>query len=123
MIPQSPANNREVWRELEEYSRDLVAKGKELYIVAGVKGKDGAIAEGKIIVPEYTWKAILVLDKGNVENIFAVLIPNNDSVARTDWQDYLVSVNELEIFTGYDFFSKLPVNIQNQFESQVYKTD
>ena len=35
MIPQSPSNNREVWRELEEYSRDLVFQGKELYIIAG----------------------------------------------------------------------------------------
>ena len=39
MIPQSPANNREVWRELEEYSRYLVSKGKELYIVAGGEGQ------------------------------------------------------------------------------------
>ena len=117
MIPQSPGNNSEVWRELEEYSRDLLAEEKELYILAGLKGKDGTIAEGRIFVPQYTWKAILVLDKSSVENIFAVLIPNNDSVANTDWQDYLVSVDEVEIFTGYDFFSKLTVNIQNQVES------
>ena len=46
MIPQSPANNREVWWELEEYSRDLVSQGKELYIVAGGEGKEKAIALG-----------------------------------------------------------------------------
>ena len=123
IIPQSPANNREVWRGLEEYSRDLVANGKELYIVAGGQGKKGAIAGKKIIVPKYTWKVILVLDRGNVENTIAVLIPNNNSVARTDWQDYLTSVDEIEKITGYDFFAKIPAKTQKQFESKIYQNN
>ena len=121
MIPQAPENNREVWRELEEYSRDLVSQGKELYIVAGGEGKDKAvsfagsrseIADGRVIVPEYTWKVILVLDNGNIENTIAVRMPNNDTVARTDWTDYIVSVDEIEKATGYDLFSVVPNSIQ-----------
>lgn len=123
MIPQSPANNRQVWRELEEYSRNLVKQGKELYIVAGVKGKDGAIAEGNIIVPQYTWKVILVLEQGNVENMIGVLIPNNESVVNRDWQDYLVSIDRIEILTGYDFFSDISVNIQEKLESKKYQNN
>lgn len=119
MIPQAPENNREVWRELEEYSRDLVDRGKELYIVAGGEGKDKAIADGKVIVPKYTWKVILVLDNGNIENTIAVRIPNNDTVARTDWQDYIVSVDEIEKKTGYDFFNPLDKDIQRKIESKV----
>ncbi len=122
IIPQSPANNREVWRELEEYSRDLVSQGKELYIVAGGEGKEKAITDGQIIVPKYTWKVILVLDKSdNAENTIAVLIPNNEQVAGTDWQDYLVSVDKIEAMTRYDFFSEISVNVQNKIESQIYE--
>ncbi len=121
MIPQSPANNREVWRELEEYSRELVSQGKELYIVAGGEGKEKAIADGKVTVPKYTWKVILVLDNGNIENTIAVRIPNNDAVARTDWRDYIVSVDEIEQKTGLDFFSAVPKSIQNKIEAKAYK--
>ena len=121
MMPQSPANNREVWRELEEYSRDLVSQGKELYIVAGGEGKEKAIADGQVTVPKYTWKVILVLDNGNIENTIAVRMPNNDTVARTDWQDYIVSVDEIEKKTGYDFFSTVPKSIQTKIEAKAYK--
>jgi hypothetical protein len=34
MVPQAAANNREVWAELEKYSRKLAGEGKTLYIVA-----------------------------------------------------------------------------------------
>ena len=121
MMPQSPANNREVWRELEEYSRELVSQGKELYIVAGGYGKDKAIADGQVTVPKYTWKVILVLDNGNVEETIAVRMPNDQSVARTDWKDYIVSVDEVEKKTGYDFFSLLDKGIQRKIEKKVYK--
>ncbi len=121
MIPQSAANNREVWRELEEYSRNLVDRGKQLYIVAGGEGKEKAIALGKVTVPKYTWKVILVLDKlGNVENTIAVRIPNSQEVARTDWKDYIVSVDEIEKKTGYNFFNTLPNEIQRKIEKQDY---
>ncbi len=121
MIPQSPSNNREVWRELETYSRDLVSQGKELYIVAGGEGKEKSIADGKVTVPKYTWKVILVSGNGNVENTIAVRIPNTEEVARTDWTDYLVSVDEVEKKTGYDFFSNLDRDIQQKIEGKVYK--
>lgn len=120
MIPQSPANNREVWRELEEYSRDLVSQGKELYIVAGGQDRAKKIAKGKIIVPKYTWKVILILDRPGAAvdpqtSTIAVWIPNSEQVARSNWQDYIVSVDEVEKRTGYNFFSV----ISNQLEKEI----
>lgn len=121
MIPQSPANNREIWRELEEHSRKLVKEGKELYIVAGGEGTAKTIANGKVNVPKYTWKVILVLDKPGAEvtentTTIAVRVPNSQEVARTDWEDYKVSVDEIEKRTGYNFFSLIPRQIQKQIE-------
>ncbi|MEC4805973.1 MAG: DNA/RNA non-specific endonuclease [Jaaginema sp. PMC 1079.18] len=123
MIPQAPANNREVWRELEEYSRDLVADGKTLYIIAGGVGQKGAIAKNKVTVPESTWKILVVLDSDSAPitaqtRVIAVNMPNNDSVKRTDWQDYIVSVDEIESLTGYDFLSDVPTNIQETVEQK-----
>jgi endonuclease G len=120
MIPQSPANNREVWQELEQYCRELAHQGKELYIVAGGQGKKTTIAEGKIRVPEYTWKVILVLEPSlevtpNTPT-FAVWMPNSEAVANTDWRDYLVSIDEVEKQTGYNFFSTIPKKIQKSIE-------
>ena len=123
MIPQSPPNNREVWRELEEYSRDSVTQGKELYIYAGGFGKQKAIANGKVIVPKSNWKVILILDKpgGKPIKTIGFWIPNDNSVTRTDWQDYIVSVDKIEKRTGYNFFFLVPNSIQNKIESKVYK--
>ncbi|MEO1004892.1 MAG: DNA/RNA non-specific endonuclease [Cyanobacteria bacterium J06638_38] len=126
MIPQSPSNNREVWRELEEYSRDLVAQGKELYVVAGGNGIAEKIAQSKIVVPEYTWKVILILDRPSEEltidntETLAVWIPNTEEVLNTDWQDYIVSVDEVEKKTGYNFFAVVPQKLQRQLELTYY---
>ena len=48
-------------------------------------------------------------------------IPNSQEVARTDWTDYIVTVDEVEQNTGYDFFSTLEQDIQEKIEAQVYK--
>jgi endonuclease G len=126
MIPQAPANNREVWRELEEYGRKLAEEGKELYIIAGGVGVKG-ILKSKVSIPEKTWKIITVLEspklgingvKANTRTI-AVMIPNSNEVAGTNWQNYRVSIDEVEAATGYDFLSNVPTEIQDKIESKV----
>jgi endonuclease G len=122
IIPQSPANNREVWRELEEYSRELVFQGKELQIIAGGEGNLGTIADGYVTIPRDTWKVILITDNGVVDGnsyAIAVRIPNTESVANTDWRDYQVSVDVIEAATGYDFFSEVPIAEQQRIESEI----
>ena len=127
MIPQSPSNNREVWRELEEYSRDLVDQGKELYLVAGGNGIAQKIAQSKVVVPKYTWKVILILEKPNARittqnaKTLAVWIPNSQRVRNTSWQDYIVSVDEVEKRTGYNFFAQIAQGLQSQIEQNYYR--
>ncbi|NET61105.1 MAG: DNA/RNA non-specific endonuclease [Symploca sp. SIO2E6] len=120
MMPQSPSNNREVWRELENYERELVELGNEaVYIVAGPLGNAGTIKNG-VVIPESTWKVILVVGAdGTPTETIAVNIPNNESVKHTDWQDYLTTVDEIEALTGYDFFEELPDEIETVLESRV----
>ncbi len=135
MIPQAPSNNRETWRFLEEYCRDLVDAGNELYIVAGGYGQGGTgsnggvtstIANGNVVVPSNTWKVILVLPNGSNDlrrittdtRVIAVDMPNAQSIAN-DWGQYRVSVDALEQATGLDFFSRLATGVQATLEAKV----
>ena len=126
IIPQSRSNNREVWRELEEYSRDLAFKGQQLYIVAGGSGRAEKIAKSKITVPKFTWKAILILQQPDHEPTadntatLAVWMPNTEEVRNTDWQDYIISVDRLEKKTGYNFFDRLDKQLQKAIEKPSY---
>ncbi len=125
IIPQSPDNNRETWRELEVYSRELVQQGNELYIMAGWYRKKGSIAEGKVTIPSRIWKIIVVLKSGSGvrgvnknTRVIAVDMPNSNRI-RSDWKAYRVSVDQIETATGYDFLSKVPKEIQDVIESRV----
>ena len=57
--------------------------------------------------------------RSGVLRTIAVQMPNNESVANTDWRDYRVSVDEIEAATGYDFLSNFPQDIQVKIESRV----
>jgi endonuclease G, mitochondrial len=134
IFPQAPDNNRGPWAQLESYCRDLVAQGKELYIVAGgageggegEKGEKGAIAKGKISVPASTWKVIVVSDRpgsglaGITERnrVIAVIMPNKQGIEATNWREYRRSVDQVEELTGYDLFSNIPEPIQNAIEAR-----
>jgi endonuclease G, mitochondrial len=136
IIPQSPDNNREVWRELEEYSRQLVRSGKELFIISGGHGQGGigekgpkaTVGRGKVVVPALTWKVILVLDKPNsgVEGVskntrtIAVVVPNQQGIKFNPWRQYLTSVQEVEKLTGYKFFTNVPADIRSAITMGVY---
>ncbi len=127
-MPQSPRNNQQTWKNLEDYSRTLVNAGYELHIVAGVAGRGGegrngyrnTIDGGNIEVPSSVWKVILVQPNGtndasrvnNNTRIIAVNIPNNESIS-TSWGSYRTSVNSIESLTGLDLFK----NISNTYES------
>lgn len=126
MMPQTPDNNRNTWGNLEDYCRELVSLGKELYIIAGPFGSQGEPLKGKVTVPKSTWKIVVVLDNpgsgldGITANtrVIAVNIPNQEEI-NNDWRAYKVSIDELEKLTGYDFLSNVSPNIQEVLESKV----
>ena len=127
IVPQTPENNRGAWRELEEYCRYLVKQGKELYVIAGVDGSSKKIGRTKqVTAPASTWKVIVVLDqpgqdiKAISENtrVIAVNITNRKNTG-DDWKKYLLSVDQLEAKTGYNFLDRVPESVQQVIESRV----
>ncbi|MEM9009075.1 MAG: DNA/RNA non-specific endonuclease [Cyanobacteria bacterium P01_F01_bin.86] len=127
ILPQVPENNRGAWRELEEYSRDLVYQfGLDLIVIAGGYGEQTQLADGRVTAPSRLWKIIVILEQseqdlaatGLESPIIAIDMPNQDTVA-SDWQLYQTTVDRIELATGYDFLSEVPADIQAELEAEL----
>lgn len=135
IVPQAPRHNREVWKSLEDYERQLMGGGNDVYIIAGTSGTGGtgqngyatSLANGKLTVPATLWKILIVVPVGSDDSfqltsntrIIAVNIPNDQSAADKPWKAYVTSVDALETLTGYDFLSNVPVDIQRIIEMRI----
>ncbi len=134
--PQAPNMNQQTWGDLEEYCRNLIYRGNEMYIIAGGYGNGGSgssggttttIASGNISVPSHFWKIIVVLPVGindvtritNTTRVIAVIMPNTQTVNTHSWDYYATSVDSIESLTGYDFLSNVSTTIQNVVEAKV----
>ncbi len=127
ILPQTPDNNQGPWAVLEDYCRSLVAAGNELYIISGGDNFKATIDAGRVEVPAYTWKVIMVLSEGSSDlsrvttstRLIAVDIPNNAGIRSVDWKSYRTSVDQIESYTGYNFFSNVSSSIQSVIEAKV----
>lgn len=129
MLPQTAALNQHVWKTLEDYGRELVGQGNELYVVAGGAGSKERIGRGKINVPAQCWKVAVVLPEGDGDlsridantRVIAVLMPNEESpqIANANWSQYTTSVAQIEKVTGYDFFPNLSGSERKKLEAKV----
>ena len=144
MVPQTPDNNRVIWMHFENFERQLVTEGNEVYIIAGPYGTGGTSQKGTfdnipitlksgetlyMNVPAYTWKVLIAIPsgEGDVERIgetataIAINVPNQMGMQKTgDWEQFLCSIDDIEELTGYDFFELLPDDVEDVLEKQVY---
>lgn len=119
MIPQLPANNQGPWALFENDVRSIAGSTNEVYVISGPVGNIGTIDSGRIVVPQYTWKVVLILPDGNNDlsrvtrntRAFGLVIPNSGTI-NSAWRTYRVTVDEVEALTGYDFFSLVPKSTQ-----------
>lgn len=132
IVPQAPGNNQGPWKFLEDYGRDQVRSGKELYVIAGGAGRKsgskGTIGKKtKIAVPETMWKVMLILpeqsgnDVARIDSrtrVIAVMMPNVSTIREDKWEKYRVSVADIERETGYTLFSNLPDNIERDLKQK-----
>ena len=136
MLAQAPDNNQGPWANMEGYLRTLLP-ANEIYIVAGGAGVGGTgsggfattTAGGHVTVPAQTWKVALVIPKADGDDVsrvtcgtrtIAVIMPNTQGIRNVDWQQqYIVSVDQVEALTGYDFFSNLPDAVEHCVEAGI----
>jgi len=129
IIPQAANNNGGPWGSLESYCRTLANGGNELLIYCGPSGFTAGtrIPSGKAVIPDYTWKIVVVVPLGSgtalsritaTNRVIAIKIPNNNSVS-SSWQNYITSARQIEIDTGYTFFTALPSDVANALRNKV----
>ena len=139
ILPQAGENNQGPWSQFENYLNGLArTNGKEVYVIAGGLYAENAPTlknEGKVAIPDYTWKVAVVMDGGkgvaNVTStgdvqVFAIKMPNLTTpsvpasavgIRNTPWQQYAVTVDQIERETGYDLLGKLPNQVEVLVES------
>ena len=127
ILPQTPDNNQGPWAAFEDYCRSLISSGKELYIYSGGDNTKATIDGGRVTVPAYTWKVVMVLNEGSSDvsrvttstRLIALDIPNDAGIRYNDWRTYRTSVDQIESWTGYDFFTAVSASIQSVIEAKV----
>jgi DNA/RNA endonuclease G (NUC1) len=134
IIPQAADNNQGPWANMESAIGNLARfDNKEVYVIAGASGSKGTVKnEGKITIPQWTWKVVVVLprDQGlaNVHSYddvvtYAVIMPNDPGIRSTpnnpdDWKNYLTTIDAVEALSGYDLLSLLEDQVEIAVESQ-----
>lgn len=106
MMPQLPANNRGVWKYLEDLTRYWAGKYGDVYVITGPvfdPAKPRIIGNG-VQVPSHVYKIII---DPKQRKFIAFLIPNS-RIDPNDLPKYVISVAELEAITKINFSPKIP---------------
>lgn len=117
VCPQNQNLNRGDWNEIENACRSWAEKYGKVYIVCGpifLNQKHKTIGKNKVTVPEAFFKVVLCMS-GKPKAI-GFICRNTDGNRPKD--AYVNSVDQVERVTGYDFFHKLPNNIENKVEKE-----
>ena len=118
IIPQSPALNRQVWRDLEQrIIRRYTRRFDEVWVITGPiypeRGKQRL--QGRVAVPEACFKIILDEHDSGLRAL-AFIIPQDVS-GREDPAQFLTSIREIEARTGLNFLAALDQAVQDAIES------
>lgn len=108
IAPQSPRNNRYIWRNIESATRYLTQQYGEVYSVTGVAFKDKRPKqlEGRVIVPSHFFKAVYI----PAINRAGVYYAPNDESERIE----IISLDELAEQTGIDVMPILDYQVRSQ---------
>ena len=138
IVPQQADLNQGVWAQFENALGDSAKAGRAVYIVTGpIYSASHPLVflknEGKIAVPDSTWKVALIgpmnggspFTRGNIQSwddlsgltVMSVNMPNVAGVRNDPWQKYLTTVDRIEQSTGYDVLSLLQANFQDALEA------
>lgn len=117
MHPQYPDLNRQSWRLLEEAVRDsILAKGKGWVVTGQLIGQfpKWIGKTHRVVVPDFSFKAVLLLDEDGNYSGFAALGHNVKEDAPTDF----VPIDSIEALSGFDFFPLLEDVLENRIEAE-----
>ena len=129
-VPQiQDSFNGGIWQSLEGALQGI-AKSEEIYIVTGVAFQK-VVGETKTVkyttakddtksvpVPNYFYKVVLKVNKSgsSVSSASAIGFWFEHTTYSDSYTNYAVSVDQIEQWTGFDFFVNLPDGVENTAE-------
>ena len=124
--------NSGIWSSLENALQSMAKGSKTLYIVTGVafkkvgETKSVSYTQAKddtknIPIPNYFYKVVLKVttnSSGTVTSASTIgFWFENKAYSTNTYSDCAVSVDQVEQWTGFDFFANLPDGVENSAES------
>ena len=119
VTPQTPRLNRGVWRDIEHRIAELwTHRWGEIWVIVGcISNEPRNLADTDIDIPTRFYQ-VVVAQNGNEIRAMAMLVEQN--VPWKAWPTrYLVSIDELEELTGFDFLADLEDGTEDALEAQL----
>ena len=114
--PQQPNLNRGIWANLEEAIRRKVLQIDDTaYVITGAiyQPNGEVIGPDHVAVPSHIYKIVFFPDQ---ERIYAFLFDNGVATFEGSLNQFQVSVDDLEVIAGEDFFEVLEDSIEVRLE-------
>ena len=105
ICPQDQKLNRDDWSDLEESCRGWAKKYGTVYITCGPiydRKRPRRIGKNKVAVPDRFFKVVLIYNR---KNPIAMGFVFDNKAHHQPLRHYMVSVDDVEAITGYDFFA------------------
>jgi endonuclease G len=124
--PGNSELNRGEWAQLEKYVRSLAADGATVWVLTCPIFDDEQdpdltvrrVGKNRVWVPTHFAKAVLVLEKSaTVPTLRTWLIPNRTPKNGETFEQFAISVDEMERRAGLDAWSKLDPQLQKRLEA------
>lgn len=119
MSPQVGPFNRGIWKDLEQWVRDIAVHVTNVYVYTGpvldTNLMLGVVGPNRVTVPGAYYKVIL--DENEPKRAIGFILPNKANT--NSYLKYIRSVRDVETVTGLDFFSILSTNEQDRIETTV----
>lgn len=116
--PQKRGFNGGIWSRLENQVRRWATEKKGIYVVTGpVLGKaERTIGENEVTVPDFFYK-VLLSQRAGKNQMIGFMLPHQAS--DEDLSAFVEKVDNLEAYTGLDFFPALSDSVEEALESEV----
>jgi len=123
ITPQRPRLNQKLWQRLEEVEIDVFAPREgELWVITGPifdRHIERLTSSARVDIPDAFYKIYLVpAHNGTTPRALAFIMPQG---VRGDepLDSYVVSVDEVEARSGFDFFTELDDATETRIEAEV----
>ena len=130
--PQHATFNQGIWNNLENQVRSIGAATDSVYVVTGpvyqtaggsetVRTFKNSSNDDKVLpIPNYYFKVLLKVKRsgGSITSASAIgFWFTHEAHSGENWQNFAVSVDEIERKTGFNFFANLPPSIESSAEA------